>query len=88
MAPPASPDSATYLTMALAARGAIVAAPNFPLTSTTAFTRVTAPDISETRPIHDTRQCPFDRHRGEIRADVFQGSHQLLARVPTVQAGE
>ena len=41
------PDNATYLVTQLARRGYIVVAPNFPLTSTTAFTDVTSPDISD-----------------------------------------
>lgn len=42
-----SPDDATYLVGELARHGYIVAAPDFPLTSTTAFTGVTAPDITD-----------------------------------------
>src|SRR5580700_3017823 len=36
------------------------------------------------RPTHDTGQCPLNCHSREIRADVFEGGHQLLTRVPTV----
>ncbi len=42
-----SPDNATYLATELVHHGYIVVAPDFPLTSVTAFTRVTAPDISD-----------------------------------------
>jgi predicted dienelactone hydrolase len=42
-----TPDNAKYLVRALAAAGYIVAAPTYPLTSSAAFTKVTAPDVSD-----------------------------------------
>lgn len=42
------PDNNMHLVKHLVRHGYVVAAPNYPLTSSTAFTRITAPDISDT----------------------------------------
>lgn len=52
-----SPDNAMHLVQALVSRGYVVAAPNYPLTSHTAFTRIKGPDITDV--IEQTRDVSF-----------------------------
>lgn len=51
------PDSAMHLVHELVGRGYVVAAPNYPLTSSTAFTKVTRADITDV--IEQTRDIGF-----------------------------
>jgi predicted dienelactone hydrolase len=51
------PDSAMHLVRELVGRGYVVAAPNYPLTSSTAFTKVTRADITDV--IEQTRDISF-----------------------------
>lgn len=51
------PDSAMHLVRELVARGYVVAAPNYPLTSSTAYTKVTRADITDV--IEQTRDISF-----------------------------
>jgi dienelactone hydrolase len=51
------PDSAMHLVRELVGRGYVVAAPNYPLTSSTAFTKVTRADITDV--IEQTRDIKF-----------------------------
>jgi predicted dienelactone hydrolase len=51
------PDSAMHLVRELVSRGYVVAAPNYPLTSSTAFTKVKSADITDV--IEQTRDIGF-----------------------------
>ena len=60
-------DNATHLVEDLARQGYVVVAPNHPLTSSAAFTRVEAPDISDV--VNQTRDISFIVDR--MLADAF-----------------
>jgi len=73
------PDSAMHLVRELVARGYVVAAPNYPLTSSTAFTKVSRADITDV--VEQTRDIRF--LIDSLLADPFLKSAIDPARIGT-----